>query len=121
MAFQGGIVVLVFSAKLDADLQKTLLRCLPAALVAGLALKIAFASAAFFHGLRRNAITGGAVGWILGGWALGGIFLAAYFAPICQALGKATLWPQIAMTGFLLLPLADLAIAPLAMTWNRHR
>ena len=121
MAFQVAIVVLVFSARLDADLQKTLLRCLPAALVAGLALKIAFSSAVFFHGLRRNAITDGAISWIVGGWALGGIFLVAYTASICQALGKTTLWPLIAMTGFLLLPLADLAIAPLAMTWNRHR
>lgn len=121
IAFKVGIGVLVIAAKFDADLQKTLLRCLPAALVAGLALKIALSSAAFYHGLRREAITGGAVGWIVGGWALGGIFLAAYSASICHALGKTTLWPQIAMTGFLLLPLADLAIAPLAMTWNRHR
>ncbi len=121
MAFHGGIVVLAFLAALDAHLQETLLRCLPAVLVAGLALKIAFASAAFFHGLRRKAITGRAVGWIVGGWALAGIFLTAYSAPICYALGKTPLWPQIAMTGFLLLPLADLAIAPLAMTWNRHR
>ena len=121
MLLQAGFVVLVFKAKLDPDLQETLLRLLPNALVVFLVIKIAFAAFAFRCGLSRSTITAGAVGWIAGGWLLGGIFLAAYSGLICHALGKATFWPQIAMAGFVMLPLADLAIAPLAMAWNRHR
>ena len=121
MALMGGLVALAFAAKLDADLQETLLRWLPTALVVALTLKLAMSTAAFFHGMRRNAITGGAIGWIVGAWALGGVFIAMYAALICHALGSEGTWPMIVLTGFLMLPLADLAIAPLAMAWNRHR
>jgi hypothetical protein len=51
----------------------------------------------------------------------GGLFLAAYSGLVCGALNRLELWLWIAPTGFLILPLADAAIAPLSLAWNRHR
>ena len=40
---------------------------------------------------------------------------------VCLALNRQDIWVWIALAGFLTLPLADLALAPLALAWNRHR
>ena len=90
-------------------------------LIVCLAAKIAASIAAFVWGLRRNAITACAVGWIVGGWLVCGLFVAGYAWHVCNATDKTDLWIWIALGGFLILPLADLAIAPLALAWNRHR
>jgi hypothetical protein len=87
----------------------------------GFIVKIAFSIASFRWGLRRNAITTGAVGWIVGGWLFCGAFIAGYVGLVCHALHKPDYWIYATLSGFLLLPLADLAIAPMAMAWNRHR
>jgi hypothetical protein len=50
-----------------------------------------------------------------------GVFVAGYAGLICHALNKPGLWVWVALAGFLVLPLTDLAIAPLALAWNRHR
>ena len=86
-----------------------------------LAAKIALSAVAFGLGLRRNTLTAGAMGWMVGGWLIGGLFIAGYAGLVCQALGKPGVWIWAALAGFLALLLADLALAPLAMTWNRHR
>jgi hypothetical protein len=82
---------------------------------------ISVSIAAFGYGLRRKVMTGGAVGWIAGGWLAGGTFLAAYSGLVCILMNKLDQWIWITLTGFLVLPLADLAIAPLSLAWNRHR
>jgi hypothetical protein len=75
----------------------------------------------FFLGLQRNVLTGLAVTWISCGWFVGGLFVAGYACLICIATNKFDLWIWIAVAGFLVLPLTDLAIAPLTLAWNRHR
>ena len=116
-----GLLALIFEASIDMNLKEALLRWLPWILMGCLVSKIALTMAAFHLGRRRKAITGGAVGWIVGGWMVCGLFVAGYAGLVCHALNKLDLWSWIALAGFLVLPLADLAIAPLALAWNRHR
>lgn len=120
-AFFMGLVALVMAARLNENLQEGLLHWLTVILIACLAAKIAFSIAAFLLGLRRNAITTRAIGWIVGGWLAGGLFVAVYAGHFCSVIHKPDLWIWVALGGFLFLPLADLAIAPLALAWNRHR
>lgn len=117
----GGIVTLVFAAKISANLKEILLHLLPFLLVACLATKIVFSIATFIWGLRRKVITGGAVGAIAGGWLVCGLFVIGYAGLVCHALNQPHLWVWITLAGLLMLPLADLALAPLALAWNRHR
>lgn len=116
-----GLVALIFAAKLNEDFRAVLLRWLLSLLCLCLTAKVAVSIASFHYGLRRKAITHGAVGWIVGGWLTCGAFVAGYAGLICQAVNKPGLWLWIALGGFLILPLTDFAIAPLAMAWNRHR
>ena len=120
-AFIMGLVALVMAARLNENFQEGLLHWLTAILIACLAAKIAFSIAAFFWGLRRNAITTRAIGWIVGGWLAGGLFVAGYAGHVCSVIHQPDLRIWVALGGFLFLPLADLAIAPLALAWNRHR
>ncbi len=56
-----------------------------------------------------------------GGGMMGGALLAAYSGMVWSALNKPGLFVWSVLAGFLALPLADLAIAPLSLAWNRHR
>ena len=116
-----GLIALVMTAKLYEDFREALLHSLTGILIGCLAVKMAVSIAAFAWGLRRNAITVRAVGWIVGGWLVCGFFMAGCAAHVCQANNRADLWIWVALGGFLIFPLADLAIAPLALAWNRHR
>jgi hypothetical protein len=116
-----GLLALVFEANIDISFRETLMHWLPWILMVCLVSKIALATAAFHLGMRRKAITGGAVGWIVGGWMVCGLFVGGYAGLVCHALNKLDIWSWIALAGFLVLPLTDLAIAPLALAWNRHR
>jgi hypothetical protein len=116
-----GLLALIFEAAIDISLKETLLRWMSWILMVCLVSKIALSTAAFHLGLRRKAITGGAVGWIVGGWVVCGLFVAGYAGLVCHALNKLDIWSWIALAGFLALPLTDLAFAPLALAWNRHR
>ena len=116
-----GLIALVMAANLYGDFREMLLHWLTAILIACLAAKIAVSIAAFFWGMRRNAITARAVGWIVGGWLGCGLFVAGYAGHVCSAINQLGLRIWVALGGFLILPLADLAIAPLALAWNRHR
>ena len=121
IVFLSGLVMLFDTARSNVIFREALLHWLPAILTACLTAKLAFSIAAFAWGLRRNAITSCAVGWILGGWLMCGLFVAGCAGHVCNAINKPHLWIWIALAGFLVLPLADLAIAPLALAWNRHR
>ena len=116
-----GLFALVVAARTYVNFRETLLHWLTGILIACVAAKIAISTAAFAWGLRRNAITARAVGWIAGGWLVCGLFVAGFAGHVCSAVNQPGLWIWIALGGFLILPLADLAIAPLALAWNRHR
>ncbi len=121
LALYIGLIALVAAAKLNVSFREALLHWLPGPLIVSLAAKIAVSVAAFVWGLRRNAITANWAGWIAGGWLVCGLFVAGYAGLVCNAINKPELWVCMALAGFLVLPLADLAIAPLALAWNRHR
>ena len=116
-----GLMALVMAAKLYGDFRESLLHCLTEILVVCLVAKIAVSTAAFVWGMRRKAITACAVGWIVGGWLGCGLFVAGYAGHVCNTINQAGLRIWVTLGGFLILPLADLAIAPLALAWNRHR
>ena len=116
-----GLIALVMAANLYADFRATLLHWLTAILLACLAAKITVAIAAFIFGLRRNAITSRAIAWMAGGWLVCGLFVAGFTRHICNEIHKPDAWLWAALGGLLILPLAELAIAPLALAGNRHR
>jgi hypothetical protein len=116
-----GLVPLIETARNNVNFRGILLHWLPAILIACLSAKLALSIAAFTLGLRRNAITTGAVRWMIGGWVACGIFMAGYASYVCTAIHRSDLWVWVALGSFLFLPLADLAIAPLALAWSRHR
>ena len=121
MALVLGLLALISAANIYVNFREALLHWLTGILIACLAVKIAFSIAAFVWGLRRNAIASRAVVWIIGGWFVGGLFAAGYADHVCNTIHQPDLWIWIALGGFLILPLADLALAPLALAWNRHR
>jgi hypothetical protein len=116
-----GLGALAIALKLNDNFKESLLHWVTALLCLCLAGKIVVSIAAFMVGVRRHAITIGVVGWMVGSWWVGGLFVAAYAGLICHAAHHSELWLWIALAGFQVLPLADLAIAPLALAWNRHR
>jgi hypothetical protein len=116
-----GLFLLVDTARTNVNFREVLLHWLTFILIACLTVKLAVTITAFVLGLRRNAITARAVGWIVGGWLVCGLFLAGYAGHVCNEIHKPDLRIWVALGGFLILPLADLAIAPLALAWNRHR
>jgi hypothetical protein len=116
-----GLLALAATASANAVVREALMHWLPAILLVSLVGKLAVAIAAFVWGLRRNAVTARAVGWAIGAWSVCGLLAAGYASHVCNTLGRPDLWMWAAPAGFLVLPLADLAIAPLALTWNRHR
>jgi hypothetical protein len=115
------LVGLFTAAKFNSDFQAALLHWLPELFFVALVAKVAVAFAIFSRGLRQNVITSGCVGWIACGWLAAGFFVTGYAGLVCRAMRHSDLWLPITLGGFLILPLPDLAIAPLALTWNRHR
>ena len=113
--------LLVDTARTNVNFREMLLHWLTGILIACLATKIVVAITAFVLGLRRNAITARAVSWMVGGWLVCGIFVVGYADHVCSAINQPGLRTWVALGGILVLPLADLAIAPLALAWNRHR
>ena len=116
-----GLMALVMAANFYEDFRETLLHWLTGILIVCLAAKIAISIVAFVWGMRRNAITARAVSWMVGGWLVCGLFVAGYAGHVCNSIHQPGLRIWVTLGGFLILPLADLAIAPLALAWNRHR
>ena len=116
-----GPFLLVNAARSHAYFGTSLLHELTTILIACLSVKLVVAIGAFVLGLRRNAITAHGVAWTIGGWLVCGLFLAGLAGQVCKEIHKPDVWIWAVLGGFLVLPLADLAIAPLALAWNRHR
>ena len=112
---------LVFWAKVDDSFRSRLLPWLTPILAACLTAKVAVSIAGFTLGLRRNTTTVAAIAWMVGGWLACGLFVSGYAALACIALHHPELWLWLVLGAFLQFPLADLAVSPLALAWNRHR
>jgi hypothetical protein len=116
-----GLFILGKQAWDDADSRATSIHWLPWLLVTGLLTKLLFSTAVFLWSLRRKAITAGAVNWIVGSWIGCGLFVAVVVRRVCLDLHQPEAWLWAALAGFFLLPLAEIALAPVALIWNRHR
>jgi hypothetical protein len=116
-----GLVALIVAIKLNETFKESARHWGLGLLILCLAAKLMLSVLAFFLGLQRKALTALAVGCISGGWLVCGLFVAGYAGLICIGINRFDLWIWIALVGFLVLPLTDLAIAPLALAWNRHR
>jgi predicted Na+-dependent transporter len=86
-----------------------------------LAAKIVFSAVVFYRGLSVHVLTPAAAGWIAVGWFLCGLVMAGFAVLACMGAHRPEYWILAAAVGFLLVPLVDLAAAPLALAWNRHR
>jgi FtsH-binding integral membrane protein len=108
-----GLLALISVANTNVNFKEALLHWLTGVLIVCLAAKIAVSIAAFIWGLRRNAITARAIGWIAGGWLVCGVFVAGYAGHVCNAINQPGLRIWVTLGGFLILPMA--------LAWNRHR
>lgn len=116
-----GLVTLILAIKLNETFKESVRHWGLGLLILCLAAKLMLSALAFFLGVQRKALTALAVGCITGGWFVCGLFVASYSALVCIGTNRFDLWIWIALFGFLTLPLTDLAIAALALAWNRHR
>ena len=116
-----GLFLLVTTAQTNANFRAGLLHWLTPILIAVLVVKLAVAVTVLVSGVRRNAVTVRMAGCLMGGWLACGLFVAGYAGHVCQTIHRPDWWIWGALGGFLVLPLADLAIAPLALAWSRHR
>jgi hypothetical protein len=116
-----GLFLLVTAAQTNANFRAGLLHWLTPILLAVLVGKLAVAVTVLVSGVRRNAVTVRMAGCLMGGWLACGLFAAGYAGHVCQAIHRPDWWIWGALGGFLVLPLADLAIAPLALAGHRHR
>jgi hypothetical protein len=120
-AFYLSVFVLGKQAWERPESRTALLDWLPWILGSALLLKLTFSVAAFRWSLRHKAVTLSVIAWIVAGWLGGGLFLAVAAGRACADLHQRQAWPWAILSGLLLLPLAELALAPAALTWNRHR
>ena len=84
-------------------------------------VKLLFSTAVFIWGIRRKAITPGVINWIVGSWLACGLFVTIVARRVCMDLHQPEAWLWAVLAGFFLLPLAELALAPVALIGNRHR
>jgi hypothetical protein len=96
-------------------------------------LKISLAVLAFWYGNRRGLISGAGIAGLVGIWlaTLSAVYIAGYigiYLPFLASTGKGAHqndFPDelrnLAVGIALLCPLFRVALAPLALAWNRHR
>jgi hypothetical protein len=121
LVFYPALGLPVYLAWNDEALAKVLWYWTPWLISICLIAKVILSVAAFRWGLKLNAVTPGAIGWFVGSWVLASLFITMYAGLVCVALDKMDVWPLVGMIAFLILPLAEFALAPLALAWNRHR
>jgi hypothetical protein len=98
---------------------ETLRRLLPWLAGAAVALKGCLAGWALRALYRRRLVAPSALAGLLAAWLLA---VASLFAVLAWLLPRAWVSPaDIALGVVLVVPLARLALAPLALEWNRHR
>jgi hypothetical protein len=119
--FYFAVGVLSSQANNSPALRAALFHWAPWVLGAALALKLIISGAAFHWGLRRKMITGGVAAWMAGCWCACGLLAALLAYSVCARLHLPGVWFSLTLAGLCLLPLAQLAVAPMSLAWNRHR
>ncbi len=124
-AFKGivytAVLVIGFRAGIEPDFRRHVFHWLPATLVISLAAKLMISCTTLRWALRRKAVTWRAIHWLSGAWLAGGLIIALISRRVCLDLHVTEHWPWVVLAGFLLFPLAELALAPAALALNRHR
>lgn len=116
-----GLFALIFISMAYSNFQEALVKWSPFVLIAWASFKLAVAAAAFVVGLRSKSMTKGFASWVAAAWFACGFFALGYAWLVCFAVNKPAPWLWLTPIAFLIFPVSDLAIAPLAMRWNRHR
>jgi hypothetical protein len=92
---------------------------------AGLVIKLLLAGVAFWYGYRRRLISGAGIAGLVATWlvTVGCTFLAFYlaFPAHWDDMTFRNYMRGIALAVGLLCPLFRIALAPMALAWNRHR
>jgi hypothetical protein len=115
------LIILCVRAQDHPELWADWLRWAPTILSVVLVLKLALAIAAFHWSLCHKAITVGIMNWIVWGWVGAGLLLTWGFHHVGAALQMPISWIWLALVCFFLMPLTQLALAPVTLAWNRHR
>ena len=115
-----GVLAQVARALAETGYATNLLVWLPWILGAGLLVKVLGSMGVFHLAVRRKVMQRRDARGIVFGWLVGGAALAWLSWGVCLSLGAPQAWTAAVLAGFFLLPLAELALAPLALASNRH-
>ena len=96
-----------------------ILTCIPAALVILVTVKIVALIAVMSASVRADVLSPSELPPVAGKWLLAAVIASAFAAAVIPA-ATAPRWELVASV-VLLMPGIRLAMAPLALAWNRHR
>ena len=119
--FYLALSILIIRSKDHPEWWTAWLEWAPTILTVILALKLVIAGAAFHWSLQNRAITPGIMNWIVWGWVGTGLFLTWGLHYIGSVLHVQVSWVWVGLTCLFIMPLTQLALAPVTMAWNRHR
>jgi uncharacterized membrane protein YecN with MAPEG domain len=120
-AAYAGMAILVVRAVERPEFRATLLRWVPWILSACLVVKLSSSAAAFYFALRQKAVTRNDVRWFTLGWFACSLVVAIIARDLCVRMGAPQWSVWAALAGFYFIPLAELSLAPLALSRNRHQ
>jgi hypothetical protein len=89
--------------------------------VVALAIKLGAAAWGFLWGIRRRCVSSGFAGVYAGFWLLGSFLMVGVVSQEIERVGAGEWGSVLIPAAGLLIPLARVAVSPLALSVNRHR